>query len=72
MPVSDEYGGFSGVNGASKDYREKTTLEQDAESQAVEQQLDPEQLQLFAQENQDMLKHYEDTLDQVRYANPCL
>lgn len=30
------------------------------------EQLSKEQLQLFAQENQDMLKHYEDTLDQVR------
>ena len=35
----------------------------------IEQQLSPEQLQLFARENQDMLKHYEDTLDQVRYVN---
>lgn len=69
MPVSDEYGGFNRANGAAKDYRGKTSFQQDAESQAVEQQLDPEQLQLFAQENQDMLKHYEDTLDQVRYAN---
>jgi syntaxin 18 len=34
--------------------------------QEVEQQLSPEQLQLFQQENVDMLKHYEDTLDQVR------
>jgi outer membrane protein OmpA-like peptidoglycan-associated protein len=72
MPVSDEYGGLSGANGAAKDYREKTTHQQDEESQAVEQQLDPEQLQLFAQENQDMLKHYEDTLDQVRYASSSL
>jgi syntaxin 18 len=37
---------------------------------AAEEQLSPEQLQLFAQENQDMLKHYEDHLDQVRYV-PC-
>ncbi|GME24052.1 Snare protein syntaxin 18 ufe1 protein [Neofusicoccum parvum] len=34
--------------------------------QQVEQQLSEEQLQLFAEENQDMLKHYEDTLDKVR------
>lgn len=31
-----------------------------------EQELSQEQMQLFAQENQDMLKHYEDTLSQVR------
>ena len=49
----------------------KSSLDQDQEEKgrrdAIEQQLSPEQLQLFAQENQDMLKHYEDTLDQVRY-----
>lgn len=32
----------------------------------AEPQLTQEQMQLFAQENQDMLKHYEDTLSQVR------
>jgi len=35
---------------------------------SIEQTLSPEQLQLFAQENTDMLKHYEDTLDKVRIA----
>ncbi|KAI9682710.1 MAG: hypothetical protein M1829_006697 [Trizodia sp. TS-e1964] len=38
----------------------------------IEQQLNPEQLQLFAQENQSMLKHYEDTLDQVKTAERSL
>ncbi|KAI5266808.1 snare protein syntaxin-like protein 18/UFE1 [Aureobasidium subglaciale] len=32
----------------------------------AEPQLSDEQMQLFAQENQDMMKHYQDTLDQVR------
>ena len=32
-----------------------------------EEELSDEQMQLFAQENQDMMKHYQDTLDQVRY-----
>lgn len=61
---------FSGTNGhatAEADYRGKTTQSQEADAAAAEQQLDPEQLQLFAQENQDMLKQYEDQLDQVRY-----
>ncbi|KAK3176837.1 hypothetical protein OEA41_008162 [Lepraria neglecta] len=40
----------------------------DEDRRQIEQQLSPEQLQLFARENQDMLKHYEDTLDQVRTA----
>ena len=33
----------------------------------IEQTLSPEQLHLFAQENSNMLKHYEDTLDKVRF-----
>lgn len=37
------------------------------EERGSEQELSQEQMQLFAQENQEMLKHYEDTLDQVRY-----
>ncbi|KAM0796069.1 hypothetical protein BDR22DRAFT_893593 [Usnea florida] len=41
---------------------------EDESRKEIEQQLSPEQLQLFAQENQDMLKQYEDTLDQVRTA----
>jgi hypothetical protein len=32
----------------------------------IENSLSPEQLQLFSQENNDMLKRYEDTLDQIR------
>jgi hypothetical protein len=32
----------------------------------IEAQLSPEQLQLFAQENDNLLKHYEDTLSKVR------
>ena len=31
-----------------------------------EEELTPEQIQMFERENQDMLKHYESTLDQVR------
>lgn len=36
------------------------------EKENIEQVLSPEQLQIFAKENQDMMKYYEDTLDQVR------
>ena len=43
---------------------------EEEDKRQIEQQLTPEQLQLFAKENQDMLKHYEDTLDQVRYVKP--
>ncbi|KAI4721135.1 snare protein syntaxin-like protein 18/UFE1 [Aureobasidium sp. EXF-10727] len=38
----------------------------------AEPQLSEEQMQLFAQENQDMMKHYQDTLDQVRTAERSL
>jgi len=69
MP-SNDYGSMSGggsAGGVSKDYRGTTSNGQDESSATIEQQLDPEQLQLFAQENQDMLKQYEDQLDKVRY-----
>lgn len=32
----------------------------------IERQLSPEQLQLFEEENQSMVKHYHDQLDQIR------
>lgn len=67
LPVSDEYFGSNGGAPTPNGFRGKSTAQQDTESKAVEAELDPDQLQLFAQENQDMLKHYEDTLDQVRY-----
>jgi syntaxin 18 len=40
---------------------------QEAQELYPEQDLTPEQIQTFEKENQDMLKHYESTLDQVRY-----
>ena len=45
----------------------RAAMAEDMDRKKIEQQLSPEQLQLFEQENNDMLKHYEDTLDQVRY-----
>lgn len=66
MPALDDYSGSNGSHNPATDYRNKSSQLPEDASSAVEQQLDPEQLQLFAQENQDMLKYYEDTLDQVR------
>jgi len=40
---------------------------QDMDQRASGHELNEEQMQLFAQENQDMLKQYEDRLDQVRF-----
>lgn len=73
MPAMDEYPGTgsSGIS-ASSDYRGKSTQLPEESSTSAEQQLDPEQLQLFAQENQDMLKYYEDSLDQVRLVHVCI
>ena len=39
---------------------------------AVEDELTPEQIQMFEKDNQDMLRHYEATLDQVRYVTGVL
>ncbi|KAF2475626.1 snare protein syntaxin-like protein 18/UFE1 [Lindgomyces ingoldianus] len=72
MPSSDDYSGVNEGPSSMNDYRGKTPVDQDAESLVAQERLSPEQLQLFAQENQDMLKHYEDALDQVRTAEKSL
>lgn len=41
----------------------------EADSAQIESQLSPEQLQLFAEENDTMLRHYEDTLGKVQYVS---
>ena len=61
-------GGGGGASAGGRGYGGKAAAAMEEEDRRqIEQQLTPEQLQLFAKENQDMLKHYEDTLDQVRY-----
>jgi hypothetical protein len=69
-PATNDYSDMNGSHGAggSTDYHGKTSYTQEDPSGVIEQTLDPEQLQLFAQENQDMLKQYEDQLDKVRCA----
>jgi syntaxin 18 len=54
------------MGGPRGGYRNAGGVESE-EGRHIEQQLSEEQLSLFAQENNDMLKQYEDTLDQVRY-----
>lgn len=39
----------------------------EADTARIQAQLSPEQLQLFAEENDTMLRHYEDTLSKVQY-----
>ena len=69
-------GAGEGPNGPAGDgksaYRGGGGLNEDESRREIEQSLSPEQLQLFARENQDMLKQYEDTLDQVRLVFPLL
>lgn len=48
-----------------KKYESSTALSAE-EAAAIESQLTPEQLQLFAEENDMMLRHYEDTLSKVQ------
>lgn len=55
---------------ASTTYRGGSVVQQDVPVFNPEEELTPEQIQLFEKENQDMLKHYESTLDQVRYGRP--
>ncbi|KAF2125147.1 hypothetical protein P153DRAFT_370465 [Dothidotthia symphoricarpi CBS 119687] len=75
MPSTSNFGGTSATTNAGTGpaaYRGSTSHVQEETSEAVEKQLDPEQLQLFAQENQDMLKQYEDQLDKVRATEKSL
>ncbi|OGE53494.1 hypothetical protein PENARI_c007G00910 [Penicillium arizonense] len=44
----------------------------EADTARIEAQLSPEQLQLFAEENDTMLRHYEDTLGKVQNAEKSL
>lgn len=71
--AGNDFTAKGGMNGASKgrnDYyaatKSKAGRLEEEDRREIERQLSPEQLQLFAEENQDMLKKYEDTLDQVR------
>ena len=78
--LKDTVGGLSGIppgmdalrptanrSGQANGYHTGTAILEDDETKGgIEQQLSPEQMQLFAQENRDLLKHYEDMLDQVR------
>lgn len=70
MPRMDSGGGARHLTGSGTANRAAQMDE--AERKRIEAQFSPDQLQVFAKENQDMLKHYEDTLDQVRYVNSNL
>lgn len=60
---SSSYGAGSAVTAPAPD----AAVLSEADSKEIEGQLSAEQLQLFAEENDSMLKHYEDTLGKVQY-----
>ena len=60
-----EAGGSSRNHYVTKSNQSGNPAEEEKEKR-IEQTLSPQQLQQFAQENSDMLRHYEDTLDKVR------
>jgi syntaxin 18 len=62
-----ELGGFSNAPVPPTKYSSNTVANMESQQSNLEQELTPEQIQMFEKENQDMLKHYESTLDQVRY-----
>ncbi|KAL1302189.1 hypothetical protein AAFC00_002619 [Neodothiora populina] len=64
--------GGSALQQARSSISADTLAQRDAAYETPEQQLSEEQMQLFAQENHDMLRHYEDTLSQVRNAEKSL
>ncbi|KAM5474348.1 syntaxin ufe1 [Microsporum audouinii] len=66
-------GMYDGGNGQGGDtLRGRDVSIDEKEAAAIESQLSPEQLQLFAQENDGMLKYYEDTLGKVQNAEKSL
>ncbi|EZF72429.1 hypothetical protein H105_05475 [Trichophyton soudanense CBS 452.61] len=81
MPIHTQVEGSSGgISGGSGRYdggdedvlRGRDVSLDEKEAAAIESQLSPEQLQLFAQENDGMLKYYEDTLGKVQNAEKSL
>ncbi|KAI4123908.1 MAG: hypothetical protein LQ338_005055 [Usnochroma carphineum] len=61
-------GGGKGMNGY---VGQKGVALEEEEREKGEQGLSEEQAQLLKEENEGMLRHYEDTLDQVRYVFAC-
>lgn len=63
-----EFGGFeeAPVPPPTNYKRNKSAYVEEQQEQAVEDQLTPEQIQVFEKENLDMLKQYEATFNQVR------
>ncbi|KAL9627445.1 MAG: hypothetical protein Q9204_006558, partial [Flavoplaca sp. TL-2023a] len=65
----DEVGGDKGTNGY---IGVGAAMEEEDRKRKGEEGLSEEQMQVFREENEGMLKHYEDTLDQVRNAEKSM
>lgn len=68
--TGEEGGPMTNGGGDSKSWRVNALPP--AELAEISESLTPEQLQLFAEENDELLKHYNDTLSQVRTAQSSL
>ncbi|KAJ5938659.1 SNARE-complex protein Syntaxin-18 N-terminal [Penicillium verhagenii] len=81
-PTAQGAGGSSGASERQGGYNNKSPVSMlstpdavhlsEADTARIEAQLSPEQLQLFAEENDTMLRHYEDTLSKVQNAEKSL
>ncbi|TVY16898.1 Syntaxin ufe1 [Lachnellula arida] len=67
-----EFGGFEDVPVPPSKYKGSSSAHLETQAHQPEEELSPEQIQMFEKQNQDMLKHYESTLDQVRTAEKSL
>jgi syntaxin 18 len=61
-PMADR-GGYDSA--ASSSYHSPSAVHMEAPRFVPEEELTPQQIQIFEKQNQDMLKHYESTLNQV-------
>ncbi|KAJ5915228.1 SNARE-complex protein Syntaxin-18 N-terminal [Penicillium verhagenii] len=69
---SERQGGYNNKSPVSMLSTPDAVHLSEADTARIEAQLSPEQLQLFAEENDTMLRHYEDTLSKVQNAEKSL
>ncbi|KAJ5811210.1 hypothetical protein N7447_010726 [Penicillium robsamsonii] len=73
VSVSERTGAGAGGGGFDPTFQAPdAAVLSEADTARIEAQLSPEQLQLFAEENDSMLRHYEDTLGKVQNAEKSL
>ncbi|CZS88829.1 hypothetical protein WAI453_010595 [Rhynchosporium graminicola] len=67
-----ELGGFENAPMPPSNPQSKSTAHLETKGQYTEEEYTPEQIQMYEKAEQDMLKHYESELDQVRTAEKSL